>query len=150
MLMPTVERYLELRRALGHKLHEAESMLRSFALYAQVRGEAHVTRASALAWAAQTTTARQRARRLAALIDLARFLYAEDPRHEIPPRALVCPNPPRPLPHILSAEEIRRLAQAASQLGPCRSLRPFTFNTLLSLLAVTGLRISEALELRIT
>jgi integrase/recombinase XerD len=149
MLMPTVERYLELRRALGHKLHEAESMLRSFALYAQVRGETHVTRASALAWAAQTTTARQRARRLAVLIDLARFLHAEDPRHEIPPRALVCPNPPRPLPHILSTEEIRRLAQAASQLGPCGSLRPFTFNTLLSLLAVTGLRISEALELRI-
>jgi integrase/recombinase XerD len=149
MLISAIERYLELRRALGHKLRETESMLHSFGQHAQLRGETHVTHASGLAWAAQATTVRQRVRRLAALIDLAKFLYAEDSRHEIPARPLVCPNPPRPLPHILSTEQIRQLAQAASQLGPPGSLRPLTFYTLLGLLAVTGLRISEALELRI-
>jgi integrase len=124
-------------------------MLHNFGQHAQLRGETHVPRASALAWAAEASTVRQRARRLAALIDLAKFLYAEDSRHEIPPRPLVCPNPRRPLPHILSTEQIRQLIQAASQLGPRGSLRPFTFYALLGLLAVTGLRISEALELRI-
>jgi integrase/recombinase XerD len=149
MLTPAIDRYLELRRALGHKLDRSEPMLRSFARYVQTRGETHVTGPSALAWAAQSATARQRARRLMVIIGLARFLHAEDPHHEIPPRALACPIPPRPLPYIFSEEEIRRLAHAANQLPPRGSLRPLTFNTLFNLLAVTGLRISEALELRI-
>jgi integrase/recombinase XerD len=148
MLTPAIDRYLELRRALGHKLETGEIMLRSFARYAQTRGETHLTGSSAHAWAAQTPTAPQRARRLTVLIGLAQFLHAEDPRHEIPARALACPMPPRPLPYIFSPEEIRRLAHAANQLLPHRSLRPLTFSTLFSLLAVTGLRISEALELR--
>ncbi|HEY3642749.1 MAG TPA: tyrosine-type recombinase/integrase [Xanthobacteraceae bacterium] len=149
MLTAAIDRYLELRRALGHKLQTSEVMLRSFARYARTRGETHITGSSALAWAALTPTARQRAKRLTVIIGLARFLHAEDPRHEIPPRALACPTPPRPLPYIFSAEEIRRLAHAANQLPPRRTLRPLTFSTLFSLLAVTGLRISEALELRI-
>ena len=112
MLISAIERYLELRRALGHKLKEAESMLRNFGEYAQVRGETRVTRPAALAWAAQATTARQLARRSAVVIDLAKFLHAEDSRHEIPPRPLARSKPPRPLPQILSAEQIQRLARA--------------------------------------
>jgi len=148
MLTPAIDRYLELRRALGHKLETSEVMLRSFARHAQTRGETRVTSTSALVWAAQTLTARQRAKRLTVLIGLARFLHAEDPLHEVPPRTVACPTPPRPLPYIFSGEEIRRLGHAANQLPPRRSLRPLTFSTLFSLLAVTGLRISEALELR--
>jgi integrase/recombinase XerD len=148
MLTPAIDRYLELRRALGYKLETSEIMLRSFARHAQARGETRITGSSALAWAAQTPTARQRAKRLTVLIGLARFLHAEDPLHEVPPRPLAFPTPPRPLPYIFSGEEIRRLAHAANQLPPHRSLRPLTFSTLFSLLAVTGLRISEALELR--
>jgi integrase/recombinase XerD len=148
MLTSAIDRYLALRRALGHKLETSEIMLRSFARHAQTRGETHIAGSSALAWAARTPTARQCARRLTVLIGLARFLHAEDPYHEIPSRALACPTPPRPLPYIFSADEIRRLAYAANRLPPRRSLRPLTFSTLFSLLAVTGLRISEALALR--
>ena len=39
-------------------------------------------------------------------------------------------------------------SSAASQLGPARLLQPHTYRTLIGLLAVTGLRISEALALR--
>jgi integrase/recombinase XerD len=149
MLTQDLDRYLELRRALGHKLEAGEILLRSFVRQAQAEGESHIAAASALAWAAQTRTGHQGSRRLTVLIGLARFLHAEDPRHEIPPRSLACPIPPRPLPYIFSAEQIRSLIQAAGQLRPGRSLRPLTFSTLFGLLAVTGLRISEALELRV-
>jgi integrase len=149
MLSQDLDRYLELRRALGHKLEGGEILLRSFVRYAQAEGESHISIASAFAWAAQTRTGHQSSRRLRVLVSLARFLHAEDPRHEIPPSGLTCPLPPRPLPYIFPAEQTRNLIQAAGQLQPCRSLRPLTFSTLFGLLAVTGLRISEALELRV-
>ena|SRR5258708_35914570 len=52
MLTPAIDRYLELRRALGYKLETSEIMLRSFARHAQTRGETRVTGSSALAWTA--------------------------------------------------------------------------------------------------
>jgi integrase/recombinase XerD len=149
MLSQDLDRYLELRRALGHKLEGGETLLRSFVRHAQAQGESHISTASAFAWAAQTRTGHQSSRRLRVVVSLARFLHAEDPRHEIPPRSQACPLPPRPLPYIFSPEQTRSLIQAAGQLRPCRSLRPLTFSTLFGLLAVTGLRISEALELRV-
>jgi len=124
-------------------------MLRSFCRHAQSRGEVHVTATSAIDWASQTTTPRQCAKRLTVIISLARFLHAEDPRHEVPPKPLTHPSSSRPLPYIFSINEIQRLAEAANQLWPRRSLRPLTFSTLFNLLAVSGLRISEALALRI-
>lgn len=149
MLSAAVDRYLELRRTLGHKLEGAEAKLRSFSRYAQARGDTHVFAATALDWAAQTATARQRTRRLRVVTRFANFLHAEDHRHEIPPPVLICPTPPRPLPHIFTAEEVHQLFDAASQLWPRRSLRPMTYSTLFNLLSVTGLRVSEALALRI-
>lgn len=149
MLMPAVDRYLALRRALGYKLASAEPLLHSFARYAEARGDAHIVRRTAQDWAMPGRTPRQGAKRLGVLRGLACFLHAEDPRHEVPPRPLVCLNPPRPLPYLFAADTIHRLVHAAGQLPPRRSLRPRTFQTLFGLLAVTGLRISEALALRV-
>jgi integrase len=149
MLTAAIDRYLELRRALGHKLETDGQMLHSFARFADQSGDSHLRSHTALAWAARATTPRQRAKRTRALVGLGRFLHAEDPRHEIPPRAHACAAHIRPLPYIFSPEEIGRLVQAAAQLRPRRSLRPLTFSTLFGLLAVTGLRVSEALHLRL-
>ncbi len=149
MLMSGVDRYLALRRALGYTLTSAAPLLQSFARYAAARGEAHIRRATAQDWAAHARTPRQCSKRLRILRGLARFLHAEDPQHELPPEPLVCLNPPRPLPYLFSLDTIQRLVHAASQLPPCRSLRPRTFQTLFGLLAVTGLRVSEALALRL-
>lgn len=118
MLMPDIERYLELRRALGYKLETTEFLLRDLARFARGRGDTHVVSHTATEWAAQTTTARQSHRRLTVIIGLARFLRAEDPRHQIPPRPLCRPQPPRPLPYILTAEEIQLLVQAARARSP--------------------------------
>lgn len=149
MLMSAVDRYLALRRALGHELASAEPLLRSFARYAELRGDVHILRDRARDWAALSRAPRQRAKRLRILLAFARFLLAEDPGHELPPRPLVNTNPARPLPYLFTPTELQRLVQAAGQLPPGRSLRPHTFRTLFGLLGVTGLRISEALMLRL-
>jgi len=51
------------------------------------------------------------------------------------------------VPHIWSPQQVVCLLQAAARLGPQDSLRPHVYSTLLALLHVTGLRISEALAL---
>jgi len=149
MLMSAVDRYLELRRALGHKLASAEWVLRGFARLAEERAESYVTLRTTHDWASRTPSARQRAYRIRVIMGLAQFLHAEDPRNEIPFAERI-PTPPRPAPYIFSPDEILRLAAAAARLRPLRSIRPHTYRTLFSLLAVTGLRISEALNLRLS
>lgn len=149
MLMAAVDRHLALRCALGYTLISTAGLLRRFARYAAACGESHIRRSTAAAWAAQARTPRERAKRLQVLRGLAGFLHAEDPRHELPPRPLVDLNRPRPLPYLFALETIQHLVHAAGQLPPRHSLRPRTFQTLFGLLAVTGLRISEALALRL-
>lgn len=149
MLMPAIENYLEVRRALGYKLENTEWLLRSFAQFAAARGERYIVSKTAIAWAEQTATAHQRDRRLKTITTLARFLHAEDERHDIPPHWIFYPQHQRPIPYIFTEEELRSLVQEARRLPPVSSLRPHTFSTLFGLLAVTGLRVSEALGLRL-
>src|SRR5207248_510055 len=46
-------------------------------------------------------------------------------------------------------DEIARLMRSAAQLQPAGSMRPLMYSTLFGLLAATGMRISEALALRL-
>ena len=147
-MISTVQNYLAVRRAAGFELVNTEYLLRSFARWAAQRGEAHIRTASAIAWASQTASVAQRDARLKALCLFARYLRAEDPRHELPPANHFGYRKRRRVPHVYSTAEIQRLLKAASQLGPADSLQPHTYRTLIGLLAATGLRISEALALR--
>jgi integrase len=147
-MMSIVERYLAVRRATGFELTNTEYLLRSFARWAAQRGETHIRSESAIAWASQTASVAQRDARLKTICLFARYLRSEDPRHELPPANHFGYRKRRRVPHIYSAAEIGRLLSAASQLGPADSLQPHTYRTLIGLLAVTGLRISEALALR--
>jgi integrase/recombinase XerD len=149
MLTPALDRYLEMRRALGFKLESTEYYLRRFVRLADERGDTHICRQTAIDWTAGITTPRQRDKSLRMLISFARFLYAEDSRHAIPTRDSSSPTPPRPAPYIFSLQEIQLLGEAAQRIGQPGSLRRSTYTTLFNLLAVTGLRISEALNLRI-
>jgi integrase/recombinase XerD len=147
-MISTVKRYLAVRRAAGFELTNTEYLLRSFARWAAQRGETHVRTESAIAWASQTVSVAQRDARLKTIWRFARYLRAEDNRHELPPANHFGYHKSRRVPHIYSVVEIRRLLAAASQLGPVDSLQPHTYATLIGLLAVTGLRISEALALQ--
>ncbi len=147
-MMAMVKRYLAVRRAAGFELTNTEYLLHSFARWAAQRGEMHIRTESAIAWASQTVSVAQRDARLRTICAVARYLRAEDNRHELPPANYFGYRKSRRVPHIYSAVEIRRLLDAALQLGPPDSLPPHTYTTLIGLLAVTGLRISEALALQ--
>ena len=148
MLMRAVDTYLAVRRAAGYKLRGVERYLHGFAHFATTCGDSHIVAQTAITWAARSPSEAQRAERLAIVIRFARFAHAEDPHHEIPPERLFCSRHRRPIPYIFTAEEIQALLAQAARLGPPGSLRPHLYRTLFGLLAVAGLRISEALALR--
>ena len=147
-MIRTVQSYLAVRRAAGHKLRNAGFMLDSFARYAVERGEQHIRTATVIEWASQGSTPGERDRRLRSVCRLARYMHAEDERHEIPPAAHFHQKKRRRVPYIYSHTEIRRLMEASMQLRPQNSLRRYTYTTLIGLLAATGMRISEALALQ--
>jgi integrase len=147
MLAPCVESYIALRRSCGFSFHGAAILLRSFAAFSEARGKRYIDAQAAIEWAGLAPSKPTRARRLGDVIRLARYLRAEDQRHELPPPVFGSEQRPRPVPYILSEKEIQRLIEAAATSG-YRTLRRKTYSTLFALLACTGLRISEAVNLR--
>ncbi|HCE09613.1 MAG TPA: integrase [Oxalobacteraceae bacterium] len=147
MLTETVNSYLEVRRACGFKLRTQGYMLSSFAAFSESRGKSHVCSETAIEWAALARFIPLRARRLGEVIRFARYARAEDPCHEVPPPAFGSCHETRPVPYILSTDEIGRLIQAVLQPDKSAFWRN-TYSTLFSLLACTGLRVSEAINLR--
>jgi len=148
MLKEAVDTYLAVRRAAGFTLRDEELYLRGFVRFATALDDTHVVAQTAIAWAEHAPSEAQRGARLKAIIRLARFSHAADPRHEIPPAGVFRAAARRPTPYLFRDEEVRSLMAHAAQLEPLGSLRPHTYQTLVGLLAATGLRISEALGLR--
>ena len=150
MLMSSVDRYLSIRRSVGFQLKSIEFYLRDFARLASARGETHVVAKTAIDWASKGVSEAQRHNRLSMVIRFAYFVHAEDPRHQIPPEYLFCSQRQRPAPYIFNNQEIQHLIASAQKLGPPGVLRPYTYSTLFGLLAVTGMRVSEARALQIS
>lgn len=151
MLINHVERYIALRQSLGFKLSDTARHLRAFARFAIDRGDSYVQTSAAMEWAALADSSHTKHVRLRDVIGLARFLHAEDAAHEVPPINPFPTRQARSLPYIYSPEELVRIVKTASQLRPQKNnpLRPRTYALLFGLIAATGLRISEALNLRI-
>jgi integrase len=113
----------------------------------------HVTTKLALEFATQHRdhTPGVRVKRLLIVRGFARYLYGADPANEIPPPGLLPDKKPRARPHLYSAEEIRQLLEAAGKMhSPHRRhrLQPWTYQCLLGLLAVSGMRLGEVINLR--
>jgi integrase len=150
MLTEAVNRHIELYRSMGFKFKAQAYMLHSFAAFAQGRSERFIRRDTVLEWAASAPSVRQRRDRLLTIRRLASALRAEDERHEVPPADVFGRAPKRRRTcHIFTSDEIDRLLEAASRLAPKGSIRPITYRALLSLIACTGLRVSEALKLEL-
>lgn len=147
MLKSSIDTYLSVRRALGFKLRADQTYLESYAHFAAKAGESHMHAPTAIAWAKLTPSDESRAVRMNVLIRFARFARAGDDRHEVPPGDIFCRRRRRRPPYIFRDDEVLSIVQHARQLGPRDSMRPHTFSTLFGLLAATGLRISEALNL---
>jgi integrase/recombinase XerD len=149
MLIDAVQSYLALRRACGFKLRYQEYRLRDFAQFSMARGKSYVCSQTAIQWAALARSVEQRTRRLRDVIQFARHVRAEDPRHELPRTVFGRSSGRRPTPYIYSPEEIERLIRSAREHGGS-DLHNDTYGTLFALIACTGLRVSEALQLRLS
>lgn len=147
MLARCVQSYLSVRQSAGFELRCVSVNLRSFAAYSDARGQRYVRSKTAIEWARQVPSVHQRARRLADVARFARYMRAEDARHEVPPAVFGSEKGPRPPPYILSDEQVRQLIEAASRPN-YRKIHGPTYSTLFALLSCTGLRVSEALKLR--
>lgn len=150
MLTTTIEKYLSTRRANGFKLKNYEYNLRRFADFSIARGDDHIRTETVIAWVLQMNTPKQKRLHFQRIAQVARYLHAEDPQHEIPSNFHFPALRQRPVPYIYTTEEARRLIEVATQIGPANSIRPHVVSTVLALIFATGLRISEALALRMT
>jgi integrase len=142
-----VQNYLQVRRALGFKLLGEGQLLANFVAFADAARERTVTIRIALQWARLPSSASPNylSRRLRAVRGFARYLHALDPACEVPPLELLSASKCRPTPYLYRDQEVIALMAAAGKL--CPPLRAVTFETLIGLLACTGLRIGEAIGL---
>lgn len=151
MLSAAIASYLAARRAAGFQLKDQEGVLRDFSGFASAKGDIFVQARTVLEWArARQGSPLRSCIRVRTVVHLARYLRAEDERHEVPPEgAFGRHRPRRRVPFIFTPEHVKALVRAAGTLGPKTSLQPLVYSTLFGLLACTGLRISEALNLRL-
>ena len=146
-LSTALEDYLTLRRSMGFKLERAGNLLAQFVDYCDSVGAEVVTTDLALAWATLPANASQCwvSFRLSVVRGFARHLAFIDERTEVVRGDLVPHRVRRATPYLYTEDEVRRLMAATSELRS--PLRRATFETLLGLLWVTGMRIGEAIRL---
>ena len=150
--IPLAEAYLALRHSLGFSLVTQAGLLLDFARYADETAEAGpLTLDLAVQWAksSKKPCPSNLSRRLTIVRGFAKYCAGVEPETEIPPIRMFGPWARRAEPHIYSDTEISDLLKAMSHLRPRRGLRPLTYVTLFSLLVSTGLRISEACNLKV-
>ncbi len=146
-LRHALEDYLAIGRALGYKLRRAGLLLADFVAYQEEHQSETITIDAALAWATLPPHGAPAwwGHRLSAVRLFARHLHAIDPSHQVPPPGLLPARACRATPYLYSDSDIAALMSAARAMRS--PLRAATLETLVGLLAVTGLRIGEALRL---
>lgn len=141
-----VERYVATKRHLGYKYRSCSRVLSGFARFAEARNEGFIRTETVLAWILESGGISQVVRidKLRIVHAFARWMHAEDVRHEVPPRdALGRLSSRRRPPCLVSVNDIRRLLSAALEMGPAGTIAGLTWHYLFGLIAVTGLRNSE-------
>ena len=148
-LCQELDRYLTIRRSLGYDLGTTARVLRRFIAFADSRRRrARQHRPfPALAGELRRRGPPDLGGALGMVRLFAQWLHGLDPAHEAPPRGLIPHRIRRSRPYIYSEAEIASIVAAAAELPSLYGLRGLTYSTLFGLIAVTGLRISEALAL---
>ncbi|MEX3953322.1 hypothetical protein AB4Y40_36960 [Paraburkholderia sp. EG287B] len=139
--------YVAMRRGLGLKFTNQEKRLAEFVRFMEGHSATIVTNRLALEWATELGANRPTsALRLDDVRGFARYLSMSEPNTEVLPTDLIR-WPQRKRPYLYNEKEIRDLMAAALKLRPANGLRRWTFHCLFGVLAVTGMRIGEALAL---
>lgn len=146
-LVRQLDDYLAIRRSFGFRLERPEKLLRQFLAYLEALGTDRVTVAAGVAWASLPEGGAPAwwGARLSVVRVFARHLHALDSRHEAIPDDVLAVRSHRATPYLYSDDEVAALMAAARTLP--RELKATTTETIVGLLAVTGLRIGEALRL---
>jgi integrase/recombinase XerD len=144
-----VDDYLRLRRTLGYDLVETGRLLHRFAAELDATGVVHITTQVAARWALDVKVSAPSsvpATRYRSVRGFARYMAGIDPETEVPPAGLVRRPRSRRPPFIYTDEELLALLAQARASIP-QPLRAATMQTLIGLLASSGLRVGEALRL---
>jgi integrase/recombinase XerD len=146
-LRQALEDYLRIRRRLGFTLNADERSLKQFVGFLEQAGAVRITTELAVMWARQPVEAHphQWRQRLGIVRGFARYLATIDPDSEVPSKDLLPARRPRVAPYIYSPGEIAALMSAARALTP--PLRAASCETVIGLMATSGLRLGEALWL---
>lgn len=143
------DQYLRLRRSLGHDLADAGRLLPRFVAYLGTIGAQTVSVEAAIAWA-QAPAAQPATtvwpRRMTVARGFARHMAGIDPSTEVPPLGLIRYRQRWRPPFVYTNTDIAALMTEARRSIPS-PLRAATFETLIGLLAVTGMRVGEAIRL---
>jgi integrase len=142
-----LDQYLAVRRALGFKLQRPGDLLADFVAFLDNEAVDRITVDAALRWATQPADADPSwwGARLAAVRGFARWLSAFDPDAEVPPDDVLPVRSRRAEPYPYTDADIAALMAAASRLRT--PLRAATYQTLIGLLAVTGMRVGEVIAM---
>lgn len=146
-LAAALDDYLSTRRGLGFKLERPGQLLAQFVAELDASGQSTITLEAALAWAMQPSGADPSwwGARLAAVRGFASWRSAFDPATEVPPKNLMSANSKRAEPYPYTDDDIAALMRAARTIPS--PMRAATYETLIGLLAVTGMRVGEAIDL---
>ena len=154
--MPTMltlaRRYIAHRRKMGYAMVLPASQLPHFARFADRFAPGKpLTAALALDWATSRPGRRRtHAGWLSMVRCLARYCAALDPKTEVPDAFLLGPMAQRIRPHIFTRNQTRLLLSRARALTTRFSpLHPLTYETMIALLACTGMRPGEAIRLQL-
>jgi integrase/recombinase XerD len=151
-LGPQIEKFIELKRAMGRRYQSAEVELRRFDCFATHFDEPleFMTRELVHGWlgaAPHLHPATQR-KRAGLLRQLCVYLARFDQRTYVPERVLFPTKGPAYKAHVFSEEQLRALLRAVPTVVPDRiALRRETVHTMLLTLYSTGLRAGEACRL---
>jgi len=146
LLAREVADYLAVRRSLGYQMARPGKLLPQLTSYLERAGAVTVTTEHALAWAVLPGGSQSwHAYRLAVARGFATWLRTTDPAAEVPPPGLIPARTLRATPYLYSGGEVTALMAAAGSLR--YPLRTATYQTLIGLLAATGMRVGEAIGL---
>jgi integrase/recombinase XerD len=153
-LRDQLEQYLGARLALGFKDRGRKSLLQDFLRYlVEMQCGDCIPVHVAVNWAATRPKARATglagpSRRLSAVRGFLMHLRASNPQVAVPPVRLLAAAKGR-RPYLYSSEQIADLLNAALAIRRGGALRPHTYETLLGLMASTGIRVGEAIRLKL-
>ena len=146
-LRSALEKYLSMRKGLGYKYEHQTRRLGHFVAFMEKRKAKTITTKLAMEWATLPPDRHASwALRLTDVRGFARHVANFDPRTEVPPVG-VLPGWKRAKPYVYSDAQINALLAAALALPPKDGLRRWTYHMLFGLIAVTGMRLSEAMGL---